>query len=191
MTNSSQFARNCADFSTESSRSLELSQQEGLCGAPEYKSLSVILISWLQEIGFIQPPWPSPSSTVANKETEEMRRQGRNSQKKQSCNLGTGLGSPSRDIYNNIFELFCRHWNPITWEKLEGCWWLSGRESACQFRRQGLNPWVGKIPWRRKSQPNLVFLPRKSHGWGNLVGCSPWGRKESDKTEHPRTPIST
>ena len=51
VTNSSQFARNCADFSTESSRSLELSQQEGLCGAPEYKSLSVILISWLQEIG--------------------------------------------------------------------------------------------------------------------------------------------
>ena len=31
--------------------------------------------------------------------------------------------------------------------------WLSGRESACQlrrFRRQGFDPWVGKIPWSRK-----------------------------------------
>ena len=25
-------------------------------------------------------------------------------------------------------------------------WWLSGKESACQCRRLGFNPWVGKIP---------------------------------------------
>ena len=29
-------------------------------------------------------------------------------------------------------------------------WWLSGRESACQCKRCGLDPWAGKIPWRRK-----------------------------------------
>ena len=45
------------------------------------------------------------------------------------------------------------------------------------------NPWVGKISWRRKWQPTPVFLPRKSHGWWNLVGYSPWGCKESDMTE--------
>ena len=28
-----------------------------------------------------------------------------------------------------------------------------------------------------------VLLPGKSHGWRNLVGCSPWGHKESDTTE--------
>ena len=28
-----------------------------------------------------------------------------------------------------------------------------------------------------------VLLPGKSHGWRSLVGCSPWGRKESDVTE--------
>ena len=28
--------------------------------------------------------------------------------------------------------------------------WLSGKESACQFRRQEFDPWVRKIPWRRK-----------------------------------------
>ena len=29
----------------------------------------------------------------------------------------------------------------------------------------------------------LVLLPRKSHGRRSLVGCSPWGREESDTTE--------
>ena len=31
--------------------------------------------------------------------------------------------------------------------------------------------------------PTLVLLPRKSHGRRSLVGCSPWGRNESDTTE--------
>ena len=39
------------------------------------------------------------------------------------------------------------------------------------------------IPWRRKWQPTLVFLPGKASGWRSLVGDSPWGRKEWDKTE--------
>ena len=29
----------------------------------------------------------------------------------------------------------------------------------------------------------LALLPGKSHGWRNLVGCSPWGHEESDTTE--------
>ena len=33
---------------------------------------------------------------------------------------------------------------------------LSGKETACQCRRCGFNPWVGKIPWRRKWQPAPV-----------------------------------
>ena len=47
----------------------------------------------------------------------------------------------------------------------------------------GFDPWVGKIPWRRKWQSTPVLLPGKSHGWRSLVGSSPWGRKESDMTE--------
>ena len=31
--------------------------------------------------------------------------------------------------------------------------WLSGKEPACQCRRCRFNPWVRKIPWRRKWQP--------------------------------------
>ena len=36
---------------------------------------------------------------------------------------------------------------------------------------------------RRRWHPTLVLLPGKSHGQRSLVGCSPWGRKESDTTE--------
>ena len=51
-------------------------------------------------------------------------------------------------------------------------WWLRGRESSCQCRRCGFNPWVWKIPWRRKWQHTPVFLPGKSHGQRNLAGYS-------------------
>ena len=37
--------------------------------------------------------------------------------------------------------------------------------------------------WRRKWQPTPVFVPGESHGRSSLVGCSPWGRTESDTTE--------
>ena len=37
--------------------------------------------------------------------------------------------------------------------------------------------------WRRQWHPTPVLLPWKSHGRRSLVGCSPWGRKESDTTE--------
>ena len=36
---------------------------------------------------------------------------------------------------------------------------------------------------RRQWQPTPVVLPGKSHGQRSLVGCSPWGREESDMTE--------
>ena len=36
-----------------------------------------------------------------------------------------------------------------------------GQVSACHCRRQrgDFDPWVGKIPWKRKWQPTPVFLP--------------------------------
>ena len=39
------------------------------------------------------------------------------------------------------------------------------------------------LPRRRQWHPTPVLLPRKSHGRRSLVGCSPWGREESDTTE--------
>ena len=49
--------------------------------------------------------------------------------------------------------------------------------------RPGLDPWFGKIPWRREWQPIPVFLPGEFHGQRKLAGYSPWGCKESVTTE--------
>ena len=62
----------------------------------------------------------------------------------------------------------------------------SGKEPACQCRRlkrEGFDPWVGKIAWRRAQQPTPVFLPGESHGQRSLVGYSPQGCKELNMTE--------
>ena len=49
--------------------------------------------------------------------------------------------------------------------KIELPQWLSGKESACRRHRSlWLDPWVGKVPWRRAWQPTPVFLPREFHG---------------------------
>ena len=59
-------------------------------------------------------------------------------------------------------------------------WWLSSTESACQCRRCRFDPSVWrrrKIPWRRKWQPDAVFLPGKSHGQRSLAGSSSWSHK--------------
>ena len=36
-------------------------------------------------------------------------------------------------------------------------WWLRGQSVCLQCRRPRFDPWVGKIPWRRKWQPTPVF----------------------------------
>ena len=62
-----------------------------------------------------------------------------------------------------------------------------GKESTYQCRRGKFDPCVRKIPWRRKWQPTLVFLPREFHGQRSLAGYSPRVLKESDMTEHTHT----
>ena len=70
-------------------------------------------------------------------------------------------------------------------------WWLSREQSACQCRRCGFKPWVGKISWRRKWQPTPIFLPGKYHKQRRLAGYSLWGCKQSEMTEHASKHIYT
>ena len=65
----------------------------------------------------------------------------------------------------------------------------SDKEPTCQYReckRLRFDPWVWKIPWRKKWQPIPVFLPGKSHGQRSLAGYSPSDHKSwtrlSDET---------
>ena len=52
-----------------------------------------------------------------------------------------------------------------------------GKESACNAGYPGLIPRSGRCPGEGNSLPTLVFLPRKSHGWRNLVGYSSLGHE--------------
>ena len=50
--------------------------------------------------------------------------------------------------------------------------WLNGKESLCEYRkckRLRFSLWVGMIPWSRKWQPTLGFLPETSHEQRSLV----------------------
>ena len=82
------------------------------------------------------------------------------------------------------------------------CGFLHCRRILYQLSYQG-SPWtpykrkpmffknlVG-APWSRKWQSILLFLPGNFHGQRSLVGCSSWGRKESDMTECARTHTHT
>ena len=41
--------------------------------------------------------------------------------------------------------------------------------NAEDIKRHEFDPWMGKLPWRRKWQPTPVFLPRESHGQRSLA----------------------
>ena len=67
--------------------------------------------------------------------------------------------------------------------RIELARWLSGKESACHFRRGRrfrFNPWVRKNPLKRKWQPTSVFLSVKPHGQRSLADH---GVTESGTTE--------
>ena len=45
--------------------------------------------------------------------------------------------------------------------------------NAGDIKRHRFDPWVGKIPCKRKWQPTPVFLPKKSQGQRSLACYSP------------------
>ena len=53
------------------------------------------------------------------------------------------------------------------------------QQTYFHWERQGFSKGSLSDKWH----PTPVFLPGKSHRRRSLVGCSPWGRKESDTTE--------
>ena len=91
-----------------------------------------------------------------------------------------------------ILNLCSRFWNWEVWV-FQLCtvfprlfwlpWWFRQWRICLQRRRSRFNPWVGRIPLRRKCQPTPVFLNGESYGQRSLVVCSPWGHKELDTTE--------
>ena len=62
-----------------------------------------------------------------------------------------------------------------------------GKESACNAADLGSIPRLGRSLGEGNGDPLPVFLPGELHGQKSLVGYSPWGRIESDMTEHAPT----
>ena len=59
-----------------------------------------------------------------------------------------------------------------------------GKESACNVGDLGSTiPGLGRSPGRGHGNPLQYSCLENPHGQRSLSGCSPWGRKESDKTE--------
>ena len=56
--------------------------------------------------------------------------------------------------------------------------WLNWLRIRLQWGRPGFDPWVGKIPWKRKRLPTPAFWPGEFHELH-----SPCGHTESDMTE--------
>ena len=92
--------------------------------------------------------------------------------------------SPSTRVFSNE-SILC-----IGWPK----YWCFSFNISPSNKYSGLISfridWLDPLPVQRyyplfmgKWQPTPVLLPGKSHGQRSLVGCSPWGRKESDTTE--------
>jgi len=75
--------------------------------------------------------------------------------------------------------------SPLVAQHIRGQLWTgfpggaSGKElapSAGDISHR-VDPWVGKIPWRRAWQPTPIFLPGEFHGQRSLAGYSPWGQR--------------
>ena len=69
--------------------------------------------------------------------------------------------------------------DPVIRFQLTFMWGFPGgsavKNSPASAGDNGFDPWVRKIPWRRKWQPAPAFLPEKFHGQRGLIGYSLWG----------------
>ena len=67
------------------------------------------------------------------------------------------MGSGDRKEWNKGAREERTHWNDVL-RQCGLCWWLSWSRIHLQCRRPWLDPWIGKICWRRDRLPTPVFL---------------------------------
>ena len=138
-------------------------------------SLASLQVLTLSEVGFGTLGWSVPLSRlrVSLLQNESWTE----SQGHKMCGHTSGWASgPLRSVSSRAISMqmhFTLGASPI-----------AQRERIClpcsrRCRRHEFNPWVGKIPWRRKRQPTSVFLLGKHP--------SPWGHKELNTIESLNT----
>ena len=94
---------------------------------------------------------------------------------------------PPLTLRVSYFCLFAMSWFRVFWasaEVTEGFPGGSdGKESACNVGDLGSIPGLGRSPGDGHGNPLQNSCLENPHGQRNLVGYSPWGRKELDMTE--------
>ena len=102
-------------------------------------------------------------------------------------------------VWNNIsklsqFSIDSHHFDDLKPENISRSNWANLHNLAMfntaslvaqtlkQWRRPRFDPWIGKLPSRRKWLPTPVLLPGEFHGQRSLVVYSSWGHKESGMT---------
>ena len=103
-----------------------------------------------------------------------------------------GLGRANLPHFNdNDVDLFRSHSSNhlfIPQAFTEGLFW---RRSCCTCWETRTRTTVNMpAEWRQQWQPTPGLSPGRPHGRRSLVGCSPWGRKESHTTEQLHFPFS-
>ena len=125
---------------------------------------------------------PAAASPVAD--SQDIHRQAHQSQ---AGSPGSHLISSPLDSFTSFFLFFLLNISIlkehiVLFLKILS-WWLRWYRVHLHCRRPRFDPWVGKIPWRRKWQRYSSIFAWRICGQRNLVSCSPWGHKELDTTE--------
>ena len=68
------------------------------------------------------------------------------------------------------------------WLSLQWKWWLDLKQLIKCIVRYMIND-CNSVTLEGNGNPLQYSCLEKSHGWRNLVGCSPWGPEELDTTE--------
>ena len=66
-----------------------------------------------------------------------------------------------------------------------------GKGFDCNAGDWGSIPGLGRSPGEGNGNPLQYSCLESSNGQRSLVGCSPWGRKESDTSKHMRVRAHT
>ena len=147
-----------------------------------FNKCSILKCSFKKKMTAIYPAKQNPLTCKKSVFTRDIFTYFLSSYSRTYTYLLTYQNLPTKHMKKDVLSFL--FWTTI----LSGLAYLTASSMAQQYRiclqckRHGFDPWVRKIPWRRKWQPTPVFLSEKSHGQRSLAGYSPQDGKESYRT---------